>query len=63
MNERLGLLRTTVFLINGLEAGSIAKRDNGSDHRAGTNDHPFQKHAQARLRVHHIVIRRFVHLF
>ena len=34
MNERLGLLRTTVFLINGLEAGSIAKRDNVNVHRA-----------------------------
>ena len=32
--------------------------DNGSDHRAGTIDRPLQKHAQVRLRVHHIVIRR-----
>ena len=32
--------------------------DNVRDHRAGTNDHPFQKHTQVRLRVHHIVIRR-----
>ena len=32
--------------------------DNVRDHRAGTSDHPFQKHAQARLRVHHIVIMR-----
>jgi hypothetical protein len=30
--------------------------DNGSDHRAGTIDHPIQNHAQVRLRVHHIVI-------
>ena len=34
------------------------KRDNVRDHRAGTSDHPFQKHAQVRLRVHHIVIPR-----
>ena len=34
------------------------KRDNVRDHRAGTSDHPFQNHAQVRLRVHHIVIRR-----
>ena len=27
--------------------------------RAGTSDHPFQNHAQVRLRVHHIVIHRF----
>ena len=33
--------------------------DNVRDHRAGTSDHPFQKHTQVRLRVHHIVIRRF----
>ena len=26
--------------------------------RAGTNDHPFQKHTQVRLRVHYIVIPR-----
>ena len=32
--------------------------DNGFDHRAGTSDSPFQKHAQARLRVHRFVIRR-----
>ena len=32
--------------------------NNVRDHRAGTSDHPFQKHAQVRLRVHHIVIRR-----
>ena len=35
----------------------MIKQHNGSDHRAGTagtSDHPFQKHAQARLRVHHI---------
>ena len=37
--------------------------DNVRDHRAGTSDHPFQKHAQVRLRVHHIVIRRSWALF
>ena len=37
----------------------IDEADNVRDHRAGTSDHPFQKHAQVRLRVHHIVISRF----
>ena len=37
--------------------------DNVRDHRAGTSDHPFQKHAQVRLRVHHIVIPRYLSLF
>ena len=32
--------------------------DNARDHRAGTSDHPLQKHAQVQLRVHHIVIHR-----
>ena len=32
------------------------RHDNVNDHRAGTSEHPFQKHAQVRLRVHHIVI-------
>ena len=32
--------------------------DNGSDHRVRTIDLPFQKHAQAGLRVHRIVIPR-----
>ena len=36
--------------------------DNVSDHRVRTIDLPFQKHAQAGLRVHHIVIQRFVTL-
>ena len=36
---------------------AMIESDNGSDHRAGTRDHPLQKHAQARLRVHHIVIQ------
>ena len=31
------------------------KSDNGRDHRGGTSDRPLQKHAQVRLRVHHIV--------
>ena len=38
----------------------ILKRDNVRDHRAGTSDHPHQKHTQVRLRVHHIVIHRFL---
>ena len=42
---------------------NLIEADNVRDHRAGSSDHPFQKHAQVRLRVHHIVIRRFVHLF
>ena len=33
---------------------------NGSDHRAGTSDLVFNWHAQVRLRVHHIVIHRFL---
>ena len=37
-----------------------SKPDNVRDHRAGTSDHPFQKRAQVRLRVHHIVIRPLV---
>ena len=36
------------------------KSDNVRDHRAGTIDLSFKKHAQVRLRVHHIVIRRLV---
>ena len=32
------------------------ERDNVSDHRARTSDHPFQNHAQVGLRVHRIVI-------
>ena len=36
----------------------MVERDNVRDHRAGTIDRPLQKHAQVRLRVHHIVIRR-----
>ena len=44
-------LRASVFAF-------IDKWDNVRDHRAGTSDHPFQKHAQGRLRVHHIVIWR-----
>ena len=39
---------------------SSVKPDNGSDHRARTSDHPFQKHAQVGLRVHRIVIGRLV---
>ena len=35
--------------------------NNGSDHRAGTNNLNFKKHAQVRLRVHHIVIPRSRH--
>ena len=38
----------------------IGEPDNARDHRAGTSDHPLQKHTQVRLRVHHIVIRRFL---
>jgi hypothetical protein len=37
---------------------ALCKPANGDDHRAGTSDHPFQKHAQVRLRVHRIVIPR-----
>ena len=36
----------------------LIKPNNVRDHRAGTSDHPLQKHAQVRLRVHHIVIMR-----
>ena len=36
------------------------KRDNGKDHRAGTIDLITNSHAQVRLRVHRIVIRRLV---
>ena len=36
------------------------KRDNDNDHRAGTTDLNIEKDAQARLRVHRIVIRRFL---
>jgi hypothetical protein len=35
------------------------KADNGYDHRAGTINLNFKKHAQVRLRVHRFVIRRF----
>ena len=35
---------------------ALVERDNVRDHRAGTSDQPFQKHAQVRLRVHHIVM-------
>ena len=42
-----------------MAADGVREQDNVRDHRAGTSDHLFQKHAQARLRVHHIVIRRF----
>ena len=38
---------------------AFLRRDNGGDHRAGTIDLSFKKHAQVRLRVHHIVIQRF----
>ena len=34
----------------------LVERDNVRDHRAGTSDHLLQKHAQVRLRVHHIVM-------
>ena len=37
---------------------TIVEPHNVRDHRAGTSDHPLQKHAQVRLRVHHIVIQR-----
>ena len=37
----------------------LLKRDNVQDHRAGTSDLPFLKHAQARLRVHRFVIQLF----
>ena len=37
----------------------IVKRHNGNDHRAGTINLNIEKHAQVRLRVHRIVIRRF----
>ena len=36
--------------------------DNFRDHRVRTIDLPFQKHAQAGLRVHRIVIQRFFRL-
>ena len=38
---------------------SVRRQHNVRDHRAGTIDHPFQKHAQVRLRVHHIVMPRY----
>ena len=41
----------------------IRVRDNGYDHRAGTINLNFKKHAQVRLRVHHIVIPRLVASF
>ena len=37
----------------------MVERDNVRDHRVRTIDLPFQNHAQAGLRVHRIVIRRF----
>ena len=43
---------------HGHRTGRASKSDNVRDHRAGTSDLPFQKHAQVRLRVHHIVILR-----
>ena len=36
------------------------RADNGNDHRAGTSNLNIQKHAQVRLRVHRIVIPRFL---
>jgi hypothetical protein len=36
----------------------VFKADNGNDHRAGTENLNIEKDAQARLRVHRIVIRR-----
>ena len=39
------------------------KQHNGSDHRVRTIDLPFQNHAQAGLRVHRIVFRRFQSIF
>ena len=41
-------------------SNAFGKEHNVRDHRAGTIDQPLQKHAQVRLRVHHIVIRRFL---
>ena len=37
------------------------KLDNGNDHRAGTENLNIEKDAQARLRVHRIVIPRLRH--
>ena len=37
---------------------AMIESDNVRDHRVRTIDLPFQKHAQAGLRAHHIVIRR-----
>ena len=45
------------------ECSIFFERDNVRDHRAGTSDQPLQKHAQVRLRVHHIVIRRIGETF
>ena len=42
--------------------GNSIEPDNVRDHRAGTSNHPFQNHAQVRLRVHHIVIPRILRL-
>ena len=42
------------------EFNGQVQADNVRDHRAGMSDHPLQKHAQVRLRVHHIVIPRFL---
>ena len=38
---------------------ALPERDNVRDHRARTNDLPFQNHAQVGLRVHRIVMSRF----
>ena len=38
--------------------GLMDSRQNGYDHRAGTINLNFKKHAQVRLRVHRFVIRR-----
>ncbi len=45
---------TVVVRMNTLEA------DNVREHRARTNDHSIQNHAQVRLRVHRIVIQHLV---
>ena len=53
--------RTNVIVIYSRDTSIVSrliKPNNVRDHRAGTSDHPLQKHAQVRLRVHHIVIWR-----
>jgi hypothetical protein len=40
-----------------LNQQALIKRDNGDVHQAGTSDHPLHNHSQARIPLHHIVMR------